>query len=572
MRSLAIVRYAVRLPALSLLLLTAAQCGPKDGGTDLGGQNPFLESQGAAKGDTGYLNLAGLEAEVTLEADVKAPASRVVDAPLYLAQFAVTYLRRHGELYLQILAADETAPDRVEWLVDGKWIAGAEARSLAPDKLTHFRMTAVNAVMLNGFATHVFEGQVLKAKVPVEPYRVMEQGGESCGDVKAHTHLSQSTYWYLWTPDKEGCTAPLQDMTVTVDKLLPRNSPSYPEYDQLWADGELTAVVVFGQLDGGSNVKTDWNWQAADRFVTWLEAAGFAEQERAPLGRRFAKTAGDRKETIDVYHPGIFNDVADYAHLASWQRAVSEHEVVVYLGHSVLGTGSAFEQISYPPFYQVMFIGGCLGYEYYVLPVLKGKGGWDKVDVVSSILENEYGELNDAAGTFLARLMSGFEQQGAASWQDIMAAVNTRIGHAHFGVSGARGNCFSPDGRVQCGQTPAAARVYGSKDSIAIPDGDAGGIGSTIVVPDSFKVGSMTVALDITHDYVGDLTVTLSHAGTTFAMRDQNGGAQKDVKGRFSVDAFRGLDAAGAWVLHLVDNEEGDTGTLDSWALEINPQ
>ncbi|HEY3353292.1 MAG TPA: c-type cytochrome [Polyangia bacterium] len=27
-----------------------------------------------------------------------------------------------------------------------------------------------------------------------------------------------------------------------------------------------------------------------------------------------------------------------------------------------------------------MFIGGCLGYEYYVRPVLAGKGGWANVD------------------------------------------------------------------------------------------------------------------------------------------------------------------------------------------------
>jgi hypothetical protein len=204
--------------------------------------------------------------------------------------------------------------------------------------------------------------------------------------------------------------------------------------------------------------------------------------------------------------------------------------------------------------------------------VLRGKGGWDKVDAISSILENEYSELNDATGAFLAKLFFGFENKGNASWQEIMAAINNRVGHAHFGVSGARGNCFSPDGRNNCAQPPAAGRHYENQTSSAIPDGDAAGLTSTIAVPDSFKVGSMTVTLDIAHDYVEDLTIKLSHAGTELVMRKQIGGAQKDVKGTFSVDAFRSTDAAGDWLLTVIDSAETDEGRLNSWGMDIVPQ
>ncbi|MBI5534462.1 MAG: proprotein convertase P-domain-containing protein [Deltaproteobacteria bacterium] len=566
--------HAARACSLALFLIATPQCSSNSSDTETpanvdDGPNPFLEDN-SGKADQGYLNLAGIEVEVTLEADIQAPSYDIHDSPPNLAQFAVTYMRKRQDFYIQILAEDETAPDAAEWLVDGTWIPAAQTSSVPKDKLTHFRMAGVNTVVLNGVAKTIAEGQVFKAKVPIAPYSIMKDAGEACGESGGHIGLSQSTYWYLWDPDLEGCKQELlQDMTITVTKKLPKNPPSYPEYDQLWADNELTAVVLFGELDDGSNIKEDWNWKAADRFVTWLKNAGFSEQSGATLGRRFSKTIGDKKETVDVYYPDLFKSVADYANYKNFQTAVSEHEVVVYLGHSVLGTGSAYDEMNYPSFYQIMFIGGCLGYEYYVRPVLKGKAGWEKVDAVASIVENLYTEMNPATGEFLAKLFYGFEHKGNASWQEIMAAINNRLGHAHFGVAGARGNCFSPDGRNLCSEAPVNAKHYESTAAVSVPDNTPAGVTSTINVPDTLKIGTLMINLDITHTYVGDLKLSLTHGGVTQVIRDQVGGSQKDIMGAFAVDAFKDADAAGDWVLTIADVASADTGTLNSWSLDI---
>ena len=552
--------------ALIAALAAVPGCGNQGAGEDPG-PNPFLQDQSMGKEDTGYINLAGTELHVTLEADIDAPSYSVLESPPYLSQFAVTYLRKRFDFYMELINEDTTAPDRAEWLVDGTWLTAEQARAQEGAKLTHFRLQNVNAVVLNRTADELTQGQVFTAKVPLKPYAVYSEAGDSCAEYNSHISLGQSVYWYLWDPEKSGCRAQLQDMTVTVAQVLPGNPPSYPEYDRLWADGKLDVVVLFGKLDDGSNIREDYNWDNADSFVRWLNEAGFAEQTGAPLGRRFTKTAGSLSEVVDVYYPDLFHDLNDFSRMSNFQKAVSEHEVVVYLGHSTLGSGVAYEQAQYPSTYQIFLIGGCLGYEYYVRPVLAGKGGWENVDAVSSIVENYYSELNGVTGALLAKLFWGFEHEGKADWQEIMTSVNSELGHSHFGVSGARGNCFTPQGS-QCG----SSHRYESTSSAAIPDNDPNGLMSTLDVPDSLVIGSLSVELDITHTYAGDLEIILSHGSTDIVLWNQEGGSQDDIRTTLPAAAMTGQDAAGSWILKVVDHAAQDTGTLNRWALAITPQ
>jgi hypothetical protein len=560
---------ASRFAVLVALALATVNCAAPNGPSSPG-PNPFLKNQETGKADTGYLNMAGMEVEATLEADVQGATWNAFEAPPNLAQFATTYLHKRQEIYVMIVNEDSTAPDRVEWRVDDKWIPAAEAKTLAPEKLTHFRMPAINVVLLNQAARNVTEGKVITAKVPLKPYSVMADAGDSCADYNSHISLSQSVYWYLWNPDKAGCKAALQDMTLTITKVTPKNPTAYPEYDKLWADNELKVVVLFGKLDDGNDIKQDYNWGAADDFVGWLKEAGFAEKSDAPLGKRFQKVVGDKTETVDVYYPDVFHDPTDYARLPNFQKAVSEHEVVMYLGHSVLGTGSAYDDVHYPDFYQIQFLGGCLAYEYYVRPVLAGHQGWENVDAVASIVENYYNEMNDATGAFLAKLFYGFENGGRASWQDIMAAINNRLGHEHFGVAGARDNCFTPSGN-RCTNPPPAGNHYASTTAAPIPDNTAAGVTSTITVPDALTVGTLAVTLDVSHTYVGDLTITLQHGAVTHTLWAKTGGRQQDIQQTFTVDAFHGQAAQGEWILKIVDSASMDDGTLNSWSLDISP-
>ncbi|MBN2494009.1 MAG: proprotein convertase P-domain-containing protein [Deltaproteobacteria bacterium] len=563
--------------AASLVALTMAACHISDDGRSLyEGPNPFLDPSGG-KEDTGYVNTRGVELHVSLEADIIAPAYRIFDAPAELAQFAVTYLRDQQRFYLEILAEDATAADRVEWLVDGEWLTKEQARSVDASELKHFRMREVNAVLLDAAARSIQAGKIYQARVPIKPLSIMSDAADGCAAPDSHIELDQSVYWYLWSPDRSSCPAELvQTMSVTVDEVLENNPSSYPEYDRLWADGELSAVVLFGRLDHDGDVKDDYNWQSADKFCQWLVEAGFAEADSAPLGRRFVKKAGEeRSELVDVYYPDVFENVADYSRFRNWQKAVSEHEVILYNGHSVLGTGYAFERAEYPPSYQIFQVASCLSYEYYVRPVLAGKGGWESVDVIANVEPTYYHENLPLCGAFLAKLFYGFENGGRASWQEILDAVHRRLGHGRFGVSGARGNCFSPEGD-RCAQEPGPEPDpdelrFENADELPIPDDDAAGVASSIFVDSDVAVGGLSLEVEISHTYIADLRVVLEHDGVQAVVWDRLGGSGKDLFRAFEIDDFDGQVARGSWTLRVSDCAGIDTGSLDRWSLVISP-
>ena len=204
---------------LSLSLVSALALGCATSGED---GNPFLEDQSnPGKEDTAYLNPDGIEVEVDLEADVVASAYKLPDAPATLGQFAMTYFRERGTFYLESLAEDASSDTRVEWLVDGSWITAAAARSVPQDKLTHWRLRGINAVLLLGASDGAAVGKTWTAKVPLKPIDVYAEAGDTCGEAGGHIELSQSTYWYVWNPDKAGCKATLQDMKVTLSRMLP---------------------------------------------------------------------------------------------------------------------------------------------------------------------------------------------------------------------------------------------------------------------------------------------------------------------------------------------------------------
>ena len=60
----------------------------------------------------------------------------------------------------------------------------------------------------------------------------------------------------------------------------------------------------------------------------------------------------------------VLSRLGDFAHFANFQKALSEHEVVAYDGHSMLGASDFWARPTYPDFYQIFLYGGCLGYEY----------------------------------------------------------------------------------------------------------------------------------------------------------------------------------------------------------------
>ncbi len=554
--------------AISACFLALAGCGAEEEY----GVNPFLEDQGnQGKQDTQYMNPDGIEVEVDLEGDVDAPDFRKGDAPAVLGQFALTYLRKRGEFYLESLAEDATSKTRVEWRVDGNWITADEAKSLSGDKLTHFRIRGVNAVLLHSAASGVNEGKQFLAKVPKRPFSIMTDAGDKCADPDSHMSLSQSIYWYMWNPKKSGCPADLsQDLLVTVSKMLPNEKITYPEYDQLVADGRITVVVLFG-LIGDDMKETDTGFRGLEEMASWLKDDDFSEVT-APVGRRFSKQIGNVTYEIDLYSPKEFSGLSDYAHKGNFTKAIKEHEIVVYDGHSMLGASDFWATVEYPEFYQIFLYGGCLGYEYYIAPILKSKSGWEKLDLVSSVVEVSVG-ANEFAGPFLAKLEWALTHNYNVSWRDMLLAIRKRVGDSTFGASGVRENCFSPAGSLCVPEQPedpeAELLRFESTESQAIPDNDQAGITSSIEVLETGTAATVTLELDISHTYPGDLRIVLSHAGKDATIWDNAGGEGTGIQQSMLVLPFEGTEMSGTWELKIVDTWDQDSGKLNSWAVSF---
>ncbi|MCK4305411.1 MAG: proprotein convertase P-domain-containing protein, partial [Candidatus Eisenbacteria sp.] len=111
-------------------------------------------------------------------------------------------------------------------------------------------------------------------------------------------------------------------------------------------------------------------------------------------------------------------------------------------------------------------------------------------------------------------------------------------------------------------------------------------IGDNTTVSDDMEIaiGSMAtiaaveVYVNITHTYIGDLTVEVtSPGGTTVTLHDRSGGSANNIIGWYpsglqpaeSLDAFIGEPTDGTWTLTVGDHASGDTGMFNEWCLRI---
>jgi subtilisin-like proprotein convertase family protein len=114
--------------------------------------------------------------------------------------------------------------------------------------------------------------------------------------------------------------------------------------------------------------------------------------------------------------------------------------------------------------------------------------------------------------------------------------------------------------------------------NVQIPDNSTTGVSDSLVLTDVGNVvdENFSVDLNITHPYVGDLTITLtSPSGTTIKLWDQEGGDSDNIVGNFprdfqpaqSFDAFQGESLSGTWTIKVVDGGPQDVGTLNAWTV-----
>ena len=110
--------------------------------------------------------------------------------------------------------------------------------------------------------------------------------------------------------------------------------------------------------------------------------------------------------------------------------------------------------------------------------------------------------------------------------------------------------------------------THTSTPALAIPD-NAAAVSDAITVPGFGTVASVSVAVDIAHPYIDDLTVELvAPDGAIRTLHDRSGGNADGIKQTYAPD-FGGAGIAGDWALRVSDGASGDTGTLNGWTLTV---
>jgi serine protease AprX len=114
----------------------------------------------------------------------------------------------------------------------------------------------------------------------------------------------------------------------------------------------------------------------------------------------------------------------------------------------------------------------------------------------------------------------------------------------------------------------------------SVPDADPAGLVVTLPVTTSDPVAGMAVSIDLSHTWVGDLTVELtSPSGTMIRLHDRSGSSDDDIVGTWdttltvdgpgSLTDVLGENPQGDWTLTVIDHVSNDSGSLLSCAINF---
>jgi subtilisin-like proprotein convertase family protein len=145
--------------------------------------------------------------------------------------------------------------------------------------------------------------------------------------------------------------------------------------------------------------------------------------------------------------------------------------------------------------------------------------------------------------------------------QDLAAVDTGLLNRWEIEVSGFRSNVI----RVE--EAPG----------VTIPDNDARGIERQLNVAGEGKVADIAVDLDITHTYIGDLSVVLvATNGARIPLHERSGKDTDNLIGTYTIAttpalaALRGQPAQGIWRLQVADLDARDVGKLNRWGVRID--
>jgi subtilisin-like proprotein convertase family protein len=129
---------------------------------------------------------------------------------------------------------------------------------------------------------------------------------------------------------------------------------------------------------------------------------------------------------------------------------------------------------------------------------------------------------------------------------------------------------------------PTSTTSGTSSPALDIPDYTSAYVSDSITITDACTVLTISVGVDISHTYRGDLDVFLtSPSGTEVGLHGNSGSYLDNIIGTYANDGTQTLTASGDlddflltsatgdWTLSISDSGSGDVGTLNAWGVEF---
>jgi len=115
------------------------------------------------------------------------------------------------------------------------------------------------------------------------------------------------------------------------------------------------------------------------------------------------------------------------------------------------------------------------------------------------------------------------------------------------------------------------AKSFDTSPDAAIPDNDPAGVDVDLRVSDVTGATGLSVSVDITHTWRGDLVLTLLKDGNEVKTLVKNvGGSADDLVDTYTLTAAElGDDVNGTWTLNVADTAARDTGTVNKVTLKF---
>ncbi len=186
--------------------------------------------------------------------------------------------------------------------------------------------------------------------------------------------------------------------------------------------------------------------------------SGISSSERSELEAMVAKRVADTWITFELPVTVQLGDeakrdfgiqiMAYFGHAEStvpFKHAVKNSDVFIYNGHSMIGSGPLdprnFSASDFPASYQILFIDGCVSYNYYEADYIPLKeGGTENLDLITNGIESPAWRSGFALGRFIATLLDG----ESASYLELLESAEA-TGSGLRVVDGELDNTYNPD-------------------------------------------------------------------------------------------------------------------------------